>query len=86
MRWLQRSSTRQPTPTAARLVHPQRRVWKDIDRRRFDEALPGLGIGAMTTMLRPRQAAPGLPRRLHAQLSMGYRSEEEGREGASATR
>ena len=44
--------------TAARLVHPQRRVWKDIDRRRFDEVLPGLGIGAMTTVLRPRQAAP----------------------------
>jgi hypothetical protein len=52
--------------TAARLVHPQRRVWKDIDRRRFDKGLPGLGIGAMTTRLRPRQAAPGFPRRLSA--------------------
>jgi hypothetical protein len=52
--------------TAARPVHPQRRVWKDIDCQRFDTELPVLGVGAIPTTLRPRQAAPGLPRRLGA--------------------
>lgn len=52
--------------TAARLIHPQRRTWKDIEHARFAAELPGLGVGAMTTTLRPRQAAPGLPARLGA--------------------
>ena len=50
---------------AARLLHPQRRPWKWAADAAFEAALPGLGVGALLTAIRPQDArARGLPRRL----------------------
>ena len=38
---------------AARLLHPQRRPWKSVDAALLQMALPGVGVAALLTRLRP---------------------------------
>ena len=52
--------------TTARLLHPQHRVWKDLDRAQLERAFPGVGAAALVSRLRPGGARPALPRRLEA--------------------
>jgi hypothetical protein len=39
--------------TAARLLHPQRRMWKDLDRAQLERAFPGVGAAALLSRLQP---------------------------------
>lgn len=52
--------------TAARLMHPQRRVWKDLDVARLESAFPGVGAAALLSQLNPGRTRVELPRRLTA--------------------